>query len=148
MIGLIYHNNKRPLNHISQIRMSVITKNIDGDLVEDIKTDTEMYTLVCCKKHGLYERRNNNGTLAYRCNYVDDKKHGLEEQWHTNGQMSERCIYIDDKKQGLSKKWSDRGKLTYSRTYYGGKEYIGISVSWHNMIGVTALGIIVYTLFK
>jgi antitoxin component YwqK of YwqJK toxin-antitoxin module len=133
-----------------------ITKIMVGYLVEEIKTDTESYTLFDGKKHGVcqewyscisigYQAGDTNqhdnsivlnssgGVLntkqKYICTYSHGKRQGIYEQWHYNGQLEYRCNYSDGKRQGLEESWHANGQLFTMCNYSDGKMH-GLSESW------------------
>jgi antitoxin component YwqK of YwqJK toxin-antitoxin module len=81
------------------------------------------------QKHGIYERKDNNGNLRERYNNKNNKKNGLYELWHNNGRLAVRCNYINDKLHGLMQTWHKNGQL-YIKADFVNDERKGLYESW------------------
>ncbi len=82
------------------------------------------------KRHGLYQKWNENGRLIHQKEYINDNEHGLSQIWHENGQLSSSCEFVNGELSGTYTAWYDDGQL------YGQCEFVngfihGLSQSWH-----------------
>jgi antitoxin component YwqK of YwqJK toxin-antitoxin module len=102
-------------------------KNINKGFIKYDNTKYEINEFG--QKHGIYERKDNNGNLRERYNNKNNKKNGLYELWHNNGRLAVRCNYINDKLYGLMQTWHKNGQL-YIKADFVNDERKGLYESW------------------
>jgi len=114
-----YDNNqlrrKTYLKNNEVIDQTVDIFNYDGKVVSQIIYKNG-------KRNGLFISYDDDGTLKFKQNLIDDKKNGITIHYHKNGQVFSETNYVDDKEEGIETGYYENGNLWSRKTYVNGEE--------------------------
>lgn len=90
----------------SELSFSLFTHQY---LAHYVRSDKE-HNKLNGRRHGLYERRHENGQLWIRCSYQNGRRHGRCQIWFNDGQLWELCTYINGERHGPYEQRHNNGK--------------------------------------
>jgi antitoxin component YwqK of YwqJK toxin-antitoxin module len=82
------------------------------------------------KLHGLYEQKDDYGTVRTRCNYIHGRIEGLYQEWHSNRRLSLECTYEKGQRNGFCYKWH-RNRALAERSFYVDGFERGVAYYWN-----------------
>jgi antitoxin component YwqK of YwqJK toxin-antitoxin module len=82
------------------------------------------------KIHGLYEEKDDYGTVRTRCNYIHGRIEGLYQEWHSNRRLSLECNYEKGRRNGFCYTWH-RNRALASRSFYVDGFERGVTYYWN-----------------
>lgn len=71
--------------------------------------------------HGAVEEWNDQGARVALRHFRDNKLHGTDERWHYNGERHSLAEWHEGKQHGVHLHWDSEGSLIYSAVYVHGK---------------------------
>jgi len=113
--GLVFHKDK-------PFSSTALTYNEAGAIV--VSTD-----YLSGKKHGLYKKWFDDGTLSFETNYQDGKRHGTTKSWWKNGKIRSESNFENGIAEGAQMQWYRSGAKFKRINLKGGKEE-GLQQSW------------------